>query len=59
MEILVISWQDLGTILAKILSRRSHGIHFAMVRSDQVRHEKFYLEDQDGKKKLLRTACRT
>ena len=30
-----ISWQDLGTTLAKILPRSCHGIHFAMVRSYQ------------------------
>ena len=32
------SWQDLGTILAKSLSRSCHGIHFAMVRSYQESH---------------------
>ena len=42
MDILVRSWQDLGTILAKILSRSCHGIHFAMVRS--------YQESQDASK---------
>ena len=35
MDVLVRSWQDLGTILAKILSRSCPGIHFAMVRSYQ------------------------
>ena len=38
MDILVRSWQDLGTILAKILTRSSHAIHFAMVRSYQESH---------------------
>ena len=38
MDILVRSWQDLGTILAKILSKSCHGIHFAMVRFYQDRH---------------------
>ena len=35
MNILVRSWQDLGRILADILSRSRQGIHFAMVRSYQ------------------------
>ena len=35
MHILVRSWQDLGTILAKILSRTCHGTPVAMVRSYQ------------------------
>ena len=38
MDILVGSWQDLATILAKILSKSCHGIHFAMVRSCQENH---------------------
>ena len=38
MDIVVRSWQDLGTILAKILSRPCHGIHFAMLRSYQEGH---------------------
>ena len=38
MDILVRSWQGLGTILAKILSRSCHGLHFAMVISYQESH---------------------
>ena len=38
MDILVRSWQDLGTILAKILSKSCHGLNFDMVRSYQDRH---------------------
>ena len=38
MDILVTSWQDLGIILARILIRSSHGIHFAMVRFYQESH---------------------
>ena len=38
MDIFVRSWQDLGTILAKILTRSCHGILFAMVRSYQQSH---------------------
>ena len=38
MDILVRPWQDLSTILAKILSRSCHGTHFAMVRSYQENH---------------------
>ena len=37
-DILVRSWQDLGTIVAKILTKYCHGIHFAMVRSYQESH---------------------
>ena len=37
-EILTRSWQDLRTILAKILPRSCHGYHFAMVRSYQESH---------------------
>ena len=45
MDILERSWQDLGTILAKILSRSCHGINFAMVRS--------YQESQDASKRVI------
>ena len=38
MDILVRSWQDLGTILAKIVSRSCHGVQFAIVRSYQESH---------------------
>ena len=38
MDILVRSWQDLGTILAKILSISFHDIHFPMERSYQESH---------------------
>ena len=38
MDILVRSWQDLGTVLVKILSRSCHGLHFAMMRSYQESH---------------------
>ena len=38
MGILVRSWQDLETNLAKILSGSCHGVHFAMVRSYQESH---------------------
>ena len=38
MQILVKSWQDLRTILAKSLTRSCHGIHFAMFRSYQESH---------------------
>ena len=58
MDILVRSWQDLGTILAKILSRSCHGIHFAMVRSYQDRHvSKINLDKKPkmAKKILLRS----
>ena len=45
MDFLVRSWQDLGTILTKILSRSRHDIHFALVRSRQAYvQEKFYWE---------------
>ena len=38
MDILLGSLQDLGTILAKILSRYYHGIHFTKVKSYQENH---------------------
>ena len=38
MQILLRSRQDLGTILAKILSRSCHAIYFAMVKSYQQNH---------------------
>ena len=38
MDVVVRSWQDLGTILAKILSRSCQSFHFAMVRSYQESH---------------------
>ena len=34
-DILVEPWRDLGTILAKILSRSCHDIRFALVRSQE------------------------
>ena len=37
-EISARSWQDLETILAKILTGSCHGIHFAMVRFYQESH---------------------
>ena len=55
MDILVRSWQDLGTILAKILSRSCHGLPFAMVTSYQDRHaSKINL---DKKPKMTRKIC--
>ena len=55
MDILVRSWQDLGTILAKILSRYCHGIHFAMIRSYQEIHvpkKNFIVESYLARKDL-------
>ena len=56
MDILVRSWQDLGTILAKILSRFCDGIHFAMVRSYQESHvpKKFFCNKILFGKKIMK-----
>ena len=57
--ILVRSWQDQGTILAKILSRSCHGIHFAMARSSQDIHVSMINLDKKPKmarKILLRSS---
>ena len=54
MDILVRSWQDLGTILAKILTRSCHGVHFAMVTSYQESHvlKKNFIENPIWPEKL-------
>ena len=55
MDILVRYWQDLGTILTKILSRSCHGIHFAIVRSYQESHvpkKKFIVKSYLSRKNL-------
>ena len=52
---LVRSWQDLGRIVAKILVRSCHGIHFAMVRSYQEVHvlkKKFIVKSYLARKHL-------
>ena len=51
-EIVTRAWQDLGTILAKILPRSSHGYHFAMVRSYQE-----LSESHVPKKNFCKTLC--
>ena len=53
-DIVVRSWQDLGSVLAKILPRPCHGIHFAMVRSYQESHvhkKNLIVKSQFGQKK--------
>ena len=45
------SWQDLGTILANVLSRSCKGIHFA---GQAYIQEKTYKEARDSKKNLIR-----
>ena len=55
MDILVRSWQDLGTILGKIVARCCHGIHFAMVRPYQESHfpkKNFSVKSYFARKKM-------
>ena len=56
-KILARSWQDLGTILAMILLRSCHDIHFAMVRSYQesrVPKKNFIVKSYLARKNLER-----
>ena len=57
MDILVRSWQDLGTILTEILLRSGHDIHFAMVRFYQgrcVSKKNLTKKSKGGKTNLIR-----
>ena len=53
--LLVRSWQDLRTILAKIMTRSCQRIHFAMVRSSQESHvpKKNFIEKSVNKNQHL------
>ena len=59
MDILVRSWQDLGKILAKIVTRYCQELQDAMVRSYQESHvskKNLTKKPNMARKKLLRTA---